>query len=110
ILMLGIDRGELSSTLNIELSLALLLGPMIYWHVFQKGPGEEGCVAGREGARITRASRSAGIRQLATGVVDAFWRAFALNTDSSVSHPPGQRKIEHQRFMAESRVEKTNPT
>jgi AcrR family transcriptional regulator len=90
ILKLGIDRGEFSSALDLDLSLALLLGPMIYWHVFQKAP-EDGRMAGKDGARAARASRSASIRHLATGVVDAFWRAYGVTRDRSISHRTGQR-------------------
>lgn len=89
ILKLGIDRGELSK-LDVELSLALLLGPMIYWHVFQKAPEEER-VAGKDRARAVRASRSASLRHLAAGVVGAFWRAYGVTPDPSVSHPAGRR-------------------
>jgi AcrR family transcriptional regulator len=78
ILKLGIDRGELSSKLNVELSLALLLGPIVYWHVFQKGPDEHERTSRKGAARAARSNRSASLRQLAAGVVDAFWRAFSL--------------------------------
>lgn len=90
ILTLGMNRGELSSALNVELSLALLLGPMIYWHIFQKAPEQDECVAGKNRAAAGRpkaaqpaqpsiwVSQPGNLRQLASGVVDAFWRAFAV--------------------------------
>ena len=53
----GIEKGELSAELDPELSLALLLGPIIYWYIFL-----------RRSAKNPKA--------LAKGVVDAFWKAF----------------------------------
>ena len=55
----GMEKRELSPDLDIDLCLALLLGPMVYWHVFLKGSAEEP-------------------PPVAEGVVDAFWRAFGL--------------------------------
>lgn len=52
----GMERGEFRAGLNIEFSLALLLGPLLYWHVFLRRHHEA--------------------HELAHGVVDAFWRAF----------------------------------
>jgi AcrR family transcriptional regulator len=58
LIAMGIKRSELKPDLNIELCLALLLGPMLYWHIFlKKAP------TGRE--------------KLASDVVEAFWKAFA---------------------------------
>ena len=57
LLKLGLRKGELAPGLDIDLSLTLLLGPMMYWHVFLK--------------RTTDDPKS-----LAEGVVDAFWKAF----------------------------------
>src|SRR5258707_14183300 len=34
LLKLGIEKSELAPNLNVDLSLAMLLGPIIYWHVF----------------------------------------------------------------------------
>lgn len=59
LMKLGVEKGELRQDLNIELGLSLLLGPIIYWHVFLKNTTESP-------------------KQLAEGVVDAFWRAFGL--------------------------------
>jgi AcrR family transcriptional regulator len=53
----GTDRRELRPDLDTELSMALLLGPMVYRHVF-----------------LSR--KAADATQLAEGVVEAFWRAF----------------------------------
>jgi AcrR family transcriptional regulator len=36
ILRRGIERGQLPGTLDIDASIALLLGPMLYAHIFQK--------------------------------------------------------------------------
>ena len=55
----GIEKSELTPNLDLDLSLALLLGPIIYWHVFLRRTSED-------------------LRGLADGVVDAFWRAFGL--------------------------------
>jgi AcrR family transcriptional regulator len=53
----GMVQGELWATLDMELCLALLLGPMIYWHIFSV-PAEQDP------------------KKLANGVVDTFWKAF----------------------------------
>jgi AcrR family transcriptional regulator len=55
----GIKRGELPARLDFGLSLALLLGPIIYWKVF-----------------LTKTPEDPG--DLAEGVVDAFWSAFGV--------------------------------
>ena len=53
----GIQAGELSSDLDMDLSLAVLLGPILYWHIFlRKNIGDP--------------------KALAEGIVDMFWRAF----------------------------------
>ena len=59
LMKLGIEKGAFSPGLNIELSLALLLGPMLYWHIFLKCPA---------GDRV----------KLAEDVIDTFWKAFGL--------------------------------
>jgi AcrR family transcriptional regulator len=53
----GIRKGELRSGLDIELAISLLLGPMIYWKVSLEKSMENP-------------------RDLAVGVIDAFWKAF----------------------------------
>ena len=63
LLELGIKKGELSPKLNQDLSLALLLGPIIYWHVFLNGKRPTG-----------------NPKSLAEGVIDAFWKAFGLSS------------------------------
>lgn len=57
LLKAGIRKGELSRTLDLDLSIALLLGPILYWYIFLRDSEEE----------------PAG---LAEGVVDSFFRAF----------------------------------
>jgi len=56
---LGIKKRELPDGLDIDLSLALLLGPIVYWYVFLRKTHEDP-------------------QHLAEGVIDAFWRAYAL--------------------------------
>ncbi len=55
----GIKKGELTRKLDVDLSLALLLGPIVYWHVFLRKTVQDPM-------------------SLAEGVVDAFWKAFSL--------------------------------
>jgi AcrR family transcriptional regulator len=57
----GIRKKEITPKLDIELSLALLLGPIIYWHVF-----------------LNQKRTTGNPKRLAEGVIDAFWRAFGL--------------------------------
>jgi AcrR family transcriptional regulator len=64
----GIAEGELDPGIDVELALALLIGPMIYSYVFlSRRPEDESSGPGSE----ERA-------RFAEGVVDAFWRAFSL--------------------------------
>jgi len=65
VLRLGIRKGELRPKLDIEVALALLLGPMIYCHVLQGG------------------SAPLGRRHLAEAVADAFFRAFGISRVSA---------------------------
>lgn len=53
----GIAKGELTARLDEDVSLALLLGPMMYWYLF-----------------LRRTSEAP--KDLARAVVDAFWRAY----------------------------------
>jgi AcrR family transcriptional regulator len=105
ILKLGIDRGEVSSALNVELSLALLLGPMIYLHVFQKGPDEGRGAAGNNGAPAARAAarskqpivwvtHQTDVGDLAAGVVDAFWRAYGAKPEPRATRQRESRRTE----------------
>lgn len=50
ILKRGIERGQLPAELDLEGSMALLLGPMLYSHIFRKGPGEDTTRLGEETA------------------------------------------------------------
>jgi AcrR family transcriptional regulator len=59
LMKLAIKKRELPPKLDLDLSLALLLGPIIYWHVFLRSTSEDP-------------------KRLAEGVVDAFLRAFSL--------------------------------
>jgi AcrR family transcriptional regulator len=73
LLKVGIQKGELSPDLDIDLSLALLLGPMVYWHVF---------------LRRSRGNPTT----LAEGVVNAFWRAFGLSVQAHAPMRAGKAK------------------
>ena len=73
LLKLGIAKGELAAILNIELSLALLLGPILYWFIFLRQAEENP-------------------RKLAEEVVDAFWKAFCV-----ASPDPRKRSREPRR-------------
>lgn len=53
----GIAEGELSKEIDLEIALALLLGPILYWYIFLR----------RSVAEPNR---------LAEQVVDTFWRAW----------------------------------
>jgi AcrR family transcriptional regulator len=55
----GIRKAELSPDLDLDFCVALLLGPLLYWHVFLKRTSEDP-------------------RALAEGVIDAFWKAFGV--------------------------------
>jgi AcrR family transcriptional regulator len=103
LLKLGIEKGELSPKLDVELSLALLLGPMIYLHLFQKRPEQDRPVPRQDGTRTGKpatggskcqspwVSRPANLHQIAAGVVDAFWLAFALKPHLSGAHATAPR-------------------
>lgn len=64
LMKLGIRKGELASDLDLDLCLAILLGPMIYWFVFLRRSPENP-------------------RALSEGVVDVFWRAFGVARNSA---------------------------
>jgi AcrR family transcriptional regulator len=55
----GIQKRELKPNLNVELALGLLLGPMLYWQIFQKDQDPP-----------------VDFTPQAAGVVDVFWKAF----------------------------------
>jgi len=66
---LAIKKRELPPKLDLDLSLALLLGPIIYRHVFLRRTSEDP-------------------RYLAAGIVDAFWRAFGLKQETLHQYRP----------------------
>lgn len=55
----GIAKGELRKDLDFDMCLAILLGPVLYWHIFLRQTIEDP-------------------RTLAESVVNVFWRAFGL--------------------------------
>ncbi len=56
----AVTKGELAIDIDMELGLALLLGPLLYWHIFlRKTTGDP--------------------RVLAEGVIEVFWRAFGVD-------------------------------
>jgi AcrR family transcriptional regulator len=71
ILRRGIEQGLLPAHLDLELSIALLLGPVLYAHIFQKEKPPAGPDVGPIAAQ-------------------AFWRAYAVDAQSS----PGARLSE----------------
>jgi AcrR family transcriptional regulator len=60
----GVKQRQLSARAEERTAMALLLGPMLYWHIF-----------------IGRRSSAPVPRDLAEQVVDAFWRAFGRRRD-----------------------------
>jgi AcrR family transcriptional regulator len=55
----GIEERQLVGKINLETGLALLLGPMLYWHIF-----------------VGKKSITPMPRDLATDVVSAFWKTY----------------------------------
>ncbi len=55
----GIEERQLVGNIDLETGLALLLGPMLYWHIF-----------------VGRKSITPMPRDLATDVVSAFWKMY----------------------------------
>jgi AcrR family transcriptional regulator len=55
----GIEQRQLVSKINLDTGLALLLGPMLYWHIF-----------------VGKKSLAPMPRDLATEVVSAFWKVY----------------------------------
>ncbi len=55
----GIDERQLVKEINLETGLALLLGPMLYWHIF-----------------VGKKALTAMPRDLAIEVVSAFWKMY----------------------------------
>jgi AcrR family transcriptional regulator len=64
ILRRGIERGQLPADLDLEMSMALLLGPVLYAHIFQRGNPAAGTDLGPIAAQ-------------------AFWRAYAVDAKSN---------------------------
>lgn len=67
----GIERGDLPAVLDMELGVALLLGPMMYRHIF--------------GPAIDRT-------WLAEGTVESFWKAHARKKEPSGENPEQRGK------------------
>lgn len=65
----GVRRGEFPAILDEDLGVALLLGPMMYRHIF---------------------GSSVSLDWLAEGAVDSFWKAHARHAQSQADH--GERK------------------
>ncbi|HEU5342020.1 TetR/AcrR family transcriptional regulator [Edaphobacter sp.] len=63
----GVRRGELVPQPDINLSLAMLLGPVLYRHIFQR-------------------SEPSLAEKLPERVVDAFWRAFQKSPQKQLAH------------------------
>ena len=68
----GVEKKELSPAADSPLSMALLLGPVIYWHMFQPRQSED-------------------FTGIAETVVRAFWAAYALKESASRPPLPKQR-------------------
>jgi AcrR family transcriptional regulator len=93
LLQLGIERRQLWPKLDLELSLALLLGPLVYWHVFRRnGYGARvdkdatlraTTTPARSGRFAWVSPSAAVVRRLAERVVDAFWRAYGIPCETS---------------------------
>ncbi len=64
VLRRGIERGQFPPDLDLEAAMALLLGPMLYSHIFQKERQPVG-------------------PDIGPMVAEAFWRAFAMHTPNS---------------------------
>jgi AcrR family transcriptional regulator len=63
VLRRGMKRGQLPADLDVEASVVLLLGPMLYWHVFHKETTKAPFDFGRLAA-------------------ESFWRAFRVEDES----------------------------
>ncbi len=73
ILRRGIERGLLPATLDLELAMALLLGPMLYGHIFHKEANPKSRDFGPEAA-------------------EAFWRAYAVDAKVRPARSSGKRR------------------
>src|SRR5712692_4120071 len=72
LLQRGIEHRQLVSKINLDTGLALLLGPMIYWHIF-----------------VGKKSLTPMPKDLATEVVSAFWKVYGRE---SFEKPAGVRE------------------
>lgn len=64
----GIQSGELSSGLDQNLAVGMLLGPMLYWHILSEdAPAEM-------------------FEHRAQAIIDAFWKAFGSESDRGGSN------------------------
>jgi AcrR family transcriptional regulator len=66
----GVNRGVFPAVLDEDLGVALLLGPMLYRHIF---------------------GSSVSLDWLAEGAVDSFWRAHARSAEKTKPLPPKQK-------------------
>jgi hypothetical protein len=71
----GIKRGIFSAVLDEELGVTLLLGPMIFSHIF--------------GPRVDR-------KWIAAGAVESFWKAHARNSSQTIA----DTKLTHSKRRA----------
>lgn len=60
LMKLGVTKAEIRPDIDFDMSLALLIGPIIYWKAFLRSPGTPDA--------------------LAKAVVDSFWRAFGTKS------------------------------
>ena len=72
----GIDRGIFSSVLDEELAVALLVGPMMFRHIFRGSLDKE---------------------WLARGAVESFWRANARNVRAAHDTNANAPEAKHQK-------------
>jgi hypothetical protein len=64
ILRRGIKRGLLPGALDFDAAMALLLGPMLYGHIFHRG-------------------NPSGPKDLGRVAAESFWRAFGIGSKNS---------------------------
>jgi len=69
----GIERGSLRSDLDPEVAIALLLGPNLYTHIFQR-------------------ERLPKVPDIGKEAAEAFWRAFAVKPSAPSVHSAARRR------------------
>lgn len=74
ILRKGIERGVFAANLNLEHSMALLLGPTLYMHIFHRGNHTK-------------------TEEIGPEIASAFWRAFAVEAPKGKPVPRKVRNI-----------------